>query len=138
MAGSKSAYLENALLNHALGAVAWTPPTVIYVALSSAAYDEAAYGTAMSELAGNGYARVAVANSTTNWPPTYGSSQKSNGTTITFPAATNVWAEVRSFYLVDAVASGNVLYGGDLLTPRILQPGDTASFAPNSIVVTED
>ena len=37
MAGSKSAYLENAVLNHVLGAQVWTPPTVVYIALSSAA-----------------------------------------------------------------------------------------------------
>lgn len=138
MPGSKSAYLENALLNHVLGAVVWTPPTVIYVALSSALYDEAAYGTAMSELVGNGYSRVAVANTEANWPQTYGTSQKKNAITITFPAATNTWLEVRSFYLLDAITAGNVLWGGDLLTPRVLQPGDTASFAPNTIVVTED
>jgi hypothetical protein len=138
MAGSKSAFLENALLNHTLGALAWTPPPVIYVALSSAAYDEDAYGTAFNELAGNGYARVAVANNLTSWPNTYDSSQKRNGVPITFPAATNVWLEARSFYLLDAISGGNVLYGGDLLTPRTLQAGDTASFAPNSIVVTED
>lgn len=138
MAGSKSAYLENALLNHALGAVVWTPPTVIYVALSSAVYDEEAYGTAFSELVGNGYARVATANNLTSWPATAGSSQKRNGVAITFPAATNTWLEARSFYLLDAISAGNVLWGGDLLTPRTLQPGDTASFAPNSIVVAED
>jgi hypothetical protein len=138
MPGSKSAYLENALLNHALGAQVWTPPTVIYVALSSALYDEDAYGTAFSELAGNGYGRVAMANNTTNWPQSFGTSQKKNGITITFPAATNVWAEVKSFYLLDAMTAGNALWGGDLANPRILQAGDTASFAPNSIVITED
>lgn len=138
MAGSKSAYLENAYLNHALGAVAWTPPTVIYVALSSALYDEDAYGSAFSELVGNGYARVAVVNNLASWPATGGTSQKRNGVAITFPAATNLWLEVRAFYLLDAITGGNILYGGDLLTPRTLQPGDTASFAPNSIVVGED
>lgn len=138
MPGSKSAYLENALLNHTLGAVVWTPPTVVYVALSSADYDEAAYGTAFSELIGLGYARVALANNLTNWPATAGSSQKHNGVTVTFPAATNTWLEARAFYLLDDLTAGNILYGGNLLTPRTLAPGDTASFAPNSIVITED
>src|SRR5690606_22965685 len=101
MPGSKSAYLENALLNHVLGAVVWTPPTVVYVALSSELYDENAYGSAFSEIVGAGAARVAVANSTANWPVT-NTSQKVNGVTITFPAATNTWPEARSFYLLDS------------------------------------
>jgi hypothetical protein len=138
MPGSKSAYLENALLNHVLGSVAWTPPTVVYVALSSEVYDENAYGTAFSEIIGAGAARVAVANNITNWPVTGGSSQKVNGTTITFPTATNAWPEARAFYLLDAASGGNILYGGNILTPRTLASGDTASFAPGTIIITED
>jgi hypothetical protein len=138
MPGSKSAYLENALLNQVLGSVAWTPPAVVYVALSSEVYDENAYGTAFNEIVGAGAARVAVANNLTNWPLTNGSSQKTNGATITFPAATNLWPEARSFYLLDAPSGGNILYGGNLLTPRILGAGDTASLAPGTIVITED
>lgn len=138
MAGSKSNYLENALLNHVLGGTLWTPPTVVYVALSSQVFNEGAVGTAFDEISGAGAARVAVNNDPTRWPSSGTSSQKSNGVTITFPAATNTWPEARSFYILDALAGGNILYGGDLVTPRTLLPGDTASFGPGSIVITED
>lgn len=138
MAGSKSNYLENKVLDHVLGAVVYTPPTVVYVALSAAVYDEAATGGAFNEITGAGAARVATANNTTNWPGSGTSSQKTNGTTVTFPAATNTWPEARSFYILDALVGGNILYGGDLVTPRTLQPGDTASFGPGSIIINED
>lgn len=138
MAGSKSNYLENVLLDHVLGRAIWTPPTVVYVALSSAVYNEAATGASFNEITGAGATRVAVANDAANWPSSGTSSQKSNGTTVTFPAATNAWPEARSFYLLDALSGGNILYGGDLVTPRTLQAGDTASFGPGAIVITED
>jgi len=138
VAGSKSNYLENALLDHVLGGVIWTPPSVIYVALSSALYDEAATGGSFNEIVGAGATRVAVANNATSWPSAGTSSQKTNGVTITFPAATNVWPEARSFYLLNALSGGDILWGGDLVTPRTLQPGDTASFGPGAIVITED
>lgn len=138
MAGSKSTYLENAILDHILGGVIWTPPSIIYVALSSATYNEAASGSAFSEITGAGATRVAVSNDTTAWPSSGTTSQKTNGVTITFPAATNTWPEALSFYLLDSLSGGNILYGGDLLTPRTLQPGDTASFGPGSLTIIED
>ena len=144
MAGSKSDYLEKAILDYLLGATALAvPPTTatpVYVALSTAAYSDAATGAAMTEVSGNAYARVAVANNTTNWPASTGTSpaQKQNGTAITFPAATGSWGTVTSFYIVDAAANGNVLYGGDLSVAKAIASGDTATFAANSITITED
>lgn len=137
MAGSKSLYLENAMLNHILGGVIWTPPSVIYVALSQALYDEAAT-TAFGEITTGGMSRVAVANNLTNWPSSGTSSVKYNGVTITFPAALTTLPEARAFYLLDALSAGNILYGGDLTQPRILQAGDTASFGPGSLQIQED
>lgn len=137
MAGSKSNYLETAILNHILGAETFTPPATLYVALSSAAYSESATGASFNEITVNAAARVAVTNNTTNWPHITGNS-KTNGTTITFPTATGTWPEALSFYILDASSSGNILYGGDLTTPRTLLVGDTASFGPSSITITED
>ena len=137
MAGSKSNYLENAILNQVLGGVQWTPPAIVYVALSSAPYNEEAVGTNFNEIVGAGATRVAVANDTTNWPVTSDGSKR-NQATITFPAATNTWLTVQSFYLLDAPSGGNILYGGDLQVPRTLEAGDTASFGPSSILIQED
>jgi hypothetical protein len=138
MAGSKSNYLENALLDGVLGGPAFSLPTTIYIALSTAAYSETATGASMSEVSGNGYARVAVTNNATNWPAA-ASAQKKNGATFSFPAASGTgWGTVNAFYILDALSGGNVLYGGDLTTARSVAAGDTASFAPNGLTITED
>jgi hypothetical protein len=144
MAGSKSDYLEAALLNLVLGGAAWTAPATTYIALSTAAYSDAATGASMTEVTSSGtaYARVAVTNNTTNWPTATGTSPatKVNGAVFTFTTATGAWGTVTSFYIVDASSAGNVLYGGDLGTAKAIASGDTASFgtSPVGITITED
>jgi len=136
MAGSKTDYLESAILNGVLGGPAFSLPTTVYIALSTAVYSDAATGTSMSEVTGGSYARVAVTNNTTNWPSASGGS-KSNATVFTFPTASAAWGTVQSFYIIDAASTGNTLYGADLVTARAIDTGDTASFAIGSITVSE-
>lgn len=143
MAGSKSDYLEKAILDHVLGgSFTLAKPATVYVALSTAAYSDAATGAAMTEVSttGTGYARVAVTNNDTNWPGATGTSPttKQNGAAITFPTASGAWGTVTSFYICDAATGGNVLYGGDLSTAKAINSGDTATFAQNAISITED
>lgn len=140
MAGSKSDYLEKVVLDLVLGGGAFTKPVTVYVALSTAAYSDAATGTAMTEVSGGAYARVAVTNNATNFPNATGTApaSKNNATAITFPTASAAWGTVTSFYIVDAATLGNILYGGDLTTAKVIGSGDTASFAANSITITED
>lgn len=137
MAGSKSNYLENEVLNHVLGGPDFPRPGTIYLALSTSAYSDSATGSSMSEVTGGGYARVAVTNDATNWPNATGG-QKDNGEVFTFPAATGNWGTVQSFYIVDASSGGNILYGADLTVSRTIASGDTASFAVGAIVITEN
>lgn len=137
MAGSKSNYLENAMLNGILGGPTFTPPSTVYLALSSAAYNEAATGASMSELTGGGYARVPITNNATNWPAA-SAGQKSNGTAFTFGVATGDWLTIQSAYICDAAVNGNVLYGADLAVPRLVASGDSCSFGIGAIVLTED
>lgn len=142
MAGSKSDYFEKALLDYVFSATSWTAPTTLYIALSTAAYSDAATGASMSEVssASTGYARVAVPNNSSNWPAATGTSptSKGNGTAITFPTASASWGTVSSFYVTDAATNGNVLYGGDLTLAKAISQGDTATFAANAIAITED
>jgi hypothetical protein len=143
MSGSKSDYLEAALLNLVLGGTAWTAPATTYIALSTAAYSDAATGANMSEVSSTGtaYARVALTNNATNWPAATGTSPttKANGAVITFTTASGSgWGTVTSFYIVDAASGGNVLYGGDLTASKTITSGDTASFAAAGIQITED
>lgn len=142
MAGSKSDYLEAAILNYLLGGTALSSPGTLYIALSTAAYSDSATGASMTEVSasGTGYARVAVTNNATNWPAATGTSPttKQNGAAFTFPTGTGAWGTVTSFYICDAATNGNVLYGGDLTTAKSIASGDTATFATSSITVTED
>lgn len=137
MAGSKSDYWENAVLNGSLGGPALTLPSNVYIALSTGVYSDAATGSAMTEVTGSGYARVAVVNDNTRWPSASGG-QKANGVVFTFAAASASWGTVQSFYIVDALTAGNILYGADLTTARTIATGDTASFAVGSITITEN
>lgn len=133
---SKTNLMESTILNMVFGGTAYTPPATLYVALFSAVTDAEA-GT-VTELSGSGYARVAVTNNVTNWPAASAGS-KSNGTVITFPTATAAWLDTVSWGIYDAATAGNLLYY--LTTPfvpaKVVQNGDTASFAAGALVITE-
>jgi hypothetical protein len=142
VAGSKSDYLEKALLDAVLGGPAYTKPSIVYIALSTAVYSETATGASFGEVAsGVGYARLAVTNDLTQWPAATGTNPtvKANAQAQTFAAATGSWGTVNSFYILDGSGAGaNVLYGADLTTPRTVNTGDTASFASGAITIQED
>ncbi len=129
----KSNYLDNALLNLALGATAWAAPATVYVALFTAGPDATGAGT---EVTGGGYARVAVANNTTQWPTTT-TETKSNGTEIDFPQASADWGTVVSVALFDAATGGNMLYFGTLTLAKPVMNLDTARFLAGDITLTE-
>lgn len=134
MAGSKSDYLENELLDHVLGGGDYARPVTVYVALFTVAPNDTGGGT---EVSGGSYARASVTNDVTNWPAASGGS-KSNGQDITFAQATADWGTVVAFAILDAVTAGNMLYWGDLTTSKAINSGDTAKFATGDITITED
>lgn len=131
---SKSDYLENELLDHVLGGGDYPRPATVYVALYTATPNDAGGGT---EASGGSYVRVAVTNNATNWPAAANGS-KSNGTAITYAAATADWGTVVAFGLFDALSGGNLLYWGDLSQSRAVNSGDTASFAVGTLTISED
>jgi hypothetical protein len=100
------------------------------------------YATAQ-EPAGGAYARVAVANNTTNWPTAVRVSnqpgfQIQNGTTITFPTSTAAWGTVAGFLIADNATpgTGDVLAYGALTAPTTIASSDVPSFAANSLTIT--
>lgn len=135
--GSKSNYLENALLDHVLGGGDYTRPATVYVGLWTSALDDTSDGSTAGEVSGGAYARVALTNNATNWPAASGGA-KSNGTEITFPQATADWGTVTHFAILDAATLGNILYWGALTASKTIQDGDTASFAIGDLDITED
>lgn len=134
MPSGKSSYLAGAILNGILGGPQFALPSTVYLALSTAVWSANATGSAMSEIAGGSYSRVAITNNAVNWP---NAMPKVNGAIFTFPAATAAWGNAKSFYLLDAAANGRALYGGDLMTARDILTGDTASFAQGALIIQE-
>lgn len=134
MPGSKSDYLENTVLNLILGAVAYTPPVTVYIALYTAAPTDAAGGT---EVTGGSYARKSMTNNAVNFPAAVNGA-KSNGTDIIFATATVSWGTVLAFGILDAATAGNLLYWGTLALSKIIGPGDTAKFSTGDLDITED
>lgn len=161
MAGSKSNYLSKALLDNVLGG--WTPsgptgasvtgpgPTgpgfylpYVWVGLWTTAGsldDTSTFPTASAtEVSGGGYSRVQVANNSSNWPAATGTTTglKQNNVAITFPTATAAWGTINQFALLDASTLGNILFWGDLTSPKVIGNGDTASFSAGALTITED
>lgn len=120
-AGGLSDYAANELLDHLLGVGAYTPPTNIYVGLSTA--DPTDDGSGIAENS-DGYARV---NNNT-WD-TASSGATANTNEIAFSAATGTWTEVTHFFASDASSSGNMLCYAALDTARTVASGEVARFA---------
>jgi hypothetical protein len=128
MPGSMSDYLENKILEHALGKTPYAMPT-LYAALYTATPTEAG---GVNELAGAGYARIQA---------TFGSATNgsiSNAQNITFPQATANWGNVVAVGLVDAVTGGNLLWYGNLDVAKLISSGDQFVIPTGSLVVTLD
>jgi hypothetical protein len=141
MAGSKSDYLECAILDHVLGgdALPWTPPAHVYVALYTVDPTDAGGGTEVTQAGGTLYARVELDNDDVTWPST-GVGAKDNDIEITFPTAGANWGTVTAFGIFDSAIGGanNLLYWGELTVDKAINTGDTAKFAVGDIDITED
>lgn len=134
MAGSKSDYLENKLLDHVLGGADYARPATVYLAAFTASPADSGGGT---EVAGGSYARVAVTNDATRFPAAAGGS-KANGTAIAWPLATANWGTVVAIGVFDAAAAGNLLYWGDLTVSKAINTNDQLQIGVGDLVITED
>ena len=139
-----SNYAENKIIDHIFRGRQWTAPVTLYAALFTAPTDDAGGGT---EVAGGGYARVAITCSDANWNATQGgapaaassgtSGATANANAITFPAPTGNWGQVTHAALYDAPAAGNQITHGPLTTPKTVNNGDPApSFTAGALGFT--
>lgn len=145
-------YLENKLVDALFRGVAFTMPTVIAIALHTAACSDSSAGTEVTTAGSTGYLRVTRNPATTNWSATDTSSSTaatSGGTTGTtyniaalqFPTATANWGTVSHFSVWDnaTVGAGNMLFckalsGGS----QAVNSGSTPSFAAGALSVQID
>ena len=134
MAGSKSDYLENKVLDLLLGSVAYAIPATLYLALFTVALGDAGGGT---EVAGGSYVRTAIANNLTNFPAA-AAGVKRNGTVFAWPTASASWGTVVAVGIFDASTAGNLLFWATLPTAKLVDLGDTLSLPINTLTFTED
>src|SRR5262245_44774752 len=119
-----SDYLEGQLRAHIFRTASFTKPTVLAVALYTAAPSDAGGGT---EVSGGAYARVNTPPLDANW--TAASSTDgitTNAADITFPTPSANWGTVTHFGIFDATSAGNLLVWGALSSSRTINNGDPA------------
>lgn len=134
-----SDYLENKLIDHLLRATPYTAPSKTYVALLTAVLDDTGGGT---EVSGDGYARVEITSGTGAWTATQGGTSgassgtggmTTNASTISFPTPSASWGTVTHFGLYDAATGGNLLLYGALTSSKVINEGDSVSFAAGAL-----
>lgn len=131
--GSKSAYLEQQLLNHVLRNTAYTSPTTVYVGLFTTNPDEDASGT---EVSGGSYARESAAfDAPVSESPGYSCV---NSALLTFTTPTGSWGTISHWGLFDAVSGGNLLYYGAFDESRPVTTGDDVEIPAGTLKVRED
>jgi hypothetical protein len=141
MAGSKSNYLENSVLDYWLGkSFTSTAPATVYIALYESTINDTWVSTSTGECPGSTYARVAVTNSSTNWTNAASGSKENNSVFTFTTSAGSDWSTVQAFAILDSTqgASGNVLYWGDLTASQAISSGNVVRFSTSAITITED
>ena len=142
MAGSKSDYLENAVLNHFLKGTSTTSPTNVYLGILSAVSTGA---DTQTEIAQSNYTATDGDGAVTggNRPKiVFGtvSSGSVDGPTsnIEFENSSGSSFTVVGFGIWDAATNGNLLYYGTI-SSKTIENGDTIRFeATDAISITEN
>lgn len=111
---SFSNYLENKVLDHVFGGVAYTAPATLYVGLFTSDPGETGSGT---EVSGGSYARQTIAFTVTG-------AQASNTAAVEFPTATASWGTITYAAIYDALSGGNLLASGALTISKTIDSGD--------------
>jgi hypothetical protein len=131
---SKTNYLENKVLDHALGTTSYTAPSAVYVGLFTA--DPTDTGATTDEISGNGYSRQTITFDAASSGSATGPA--SGAGAVEFTASGGNWGSITHFGVFDASTAGNMLYKGALSTSKTVTDGDSIRFAEGSITITED
>ena len=123
-----SDYLEGQFRGHVFRTATFTKPTVLAVALYTAAPGETGGGT---EVTGGSYARVQRDPLDANWSAASATDGLTdNVTALTFPAPTANWGVVTDMAILDATTAGNFMVFGPLTASKTVNSGDPAPFFP--------
>ena len=121
-----SNYLRNEILDHVLKVGAYTPPTNIYVGLSTT--DPS---SVITEPSGGGYARELC----NDWNPSV-NRQSANTNEVIFTTASANWGEIQYLFLSDALTGGNMLAYCELSDYKTVITGRTLTFSAGSIILS--
>lgn len=124
-----SDYAEKLVLDWLMTNGSATRPTAWYVALYTAAPNDAGGGT---EVSGGGYSRQAV----TFDAATSGTGTTSNTGDVVFTAAGGSWGTVTHIAIHDMSSGGNLLWHGALTASKTVADGDTLQFSTGNIDLT--
>ena len=124
-----SDYAEKLLLDFLMTTGTATRPTNWYVALFTAAPNDAGGGT---EVSAGGYRRKTVAFSAAASP----GGTTSNSGEVSFTASGGDYGTVTHMGIFDASSSGNLLWHGALTASKAVADGDTLTFAVGNIDLT--
>jgi hypothetical protein len=133
-------YAENRLVDM-IRAQAWALPSNLYMGLASTASD-----SAVTELTGTGYARVALIRNLSNWAGTQapGSVTASTGTThassnnvvVDWGTSGSAWGTANFVVVYDASTAGNALAFLPLATPIVIGTAQPVSVAIGALNFT--
>lgn len=128
MAGKLSVYQANRVLNKLLRGDDYAVPTAYWIALFKAPSDTALranVAVSAEEVSAVGYARQKVRDDAplAFTESTSAASQISGA--VSWPSAGAPWGTVTYAAVMDAATGGNVILYGALVTPKLVDSGDT-------------
>lgn len=138
MTGSFTDYLEEKVMKHIFGVLAFTAPANVHIGICTGGVSEA--GVITGEPSGNNYARVAVTNNGTGWDfsQVAGVTKVQNHAAISFPQASGSWGAITDVFLADAASGGNILAFATLDVSKAIGSGDTLQFDAGDLAFTLD
>ena len=124
-----SDYLEDKVLDHVFGGVAYTAPTTLYVALYTVIPSDTGGGT---EVTGGSYARQTATFTVSGTSPT----TATNAAAIEYPTATADYGTVVAVGVMDALTGGNLLAYAGLDVNKVVSDGDVFRFDAGDLDIT--
>lgn len=135
-----SDYLEGEIRKHYARSGSWTKPSVLAVALITAATSDADTGASANEVPNsNAYARTALNPSDANWTAASATDGLTdNASDITFPTATGSWGTITHIRMVDSTThgAGNCTMHGALAASKAVGTGDIFKFVAGALDIT--
>lgn len=129
----KTIYQANLDLSRLFGNTNYAVPATYYIGLSTnATINEANF----TEPIGNNYARVSLANNTSNFTTASNKSIATN-TAITFNTSSGDWGTAYAVGIFDSLSGGNLLFYQELTANRSVPNGTTLKFAAGALTFTE-